>query len=411
MSDTEKQFENFVRTIRFDDKPNLQHREEIEKDLLQALSQKQSPRSEKMWRIIMKSQTTKFAAAAIIILAVALMVFVLDRTTTPAWAIEQTIEAVKNFRAVHVVGSFAGGTAEIWMRANEAGTKSCDVIAKLNHGAIAWVKDGSTYYYEPSQNTVYFENAITIGLSQWLGPELLEMLSKADGAEVMRGNDPATGRERATLVCSLLDNNGPQSWIIEFDVETKLPVSFKSWRNMDMSGVPEFHAFNITYYKKMADRLFEVHIPGNPTYVEKPLTIPDENIGILSNPDKGISAEGLTQQQACEKILRENYMAIIEGDIDKIKKLCPLSENWGDELLRAVILRTDKEDRLVEIVNIGQICKTGHSKLGPIVAVPVVLKRKDGVKVEEKMIIQFRQLGGQSSCVVHGLYGISREIE
>lgn len=411
MTDNEKQFEDFVRGIKFDDSPDYSHRDKLEQDLLAAI-QKQPRQKEQpfeIWRIIMKSKITKLAAAAAILI-VALYMLV-GNSSPAAWAIEQTIEALRDLRAVHVEGAFPGGTAEIWMRANEARNLSRDVVVRGSHGAITWVKDGSTYHYEPSQNTVYFENAVTVGLSQWLGPELLEMLSKADGAEVMRGKDPATGRERVTLLCSLLDSNGPQTFIIEFDVTSKLPVSFKHWHNLDGSGPPDFYAFKITYYEKLADSLFEVHIPGNPTYVEKSLTIPDENIGLLSNPDDGISAEGLTQQQACEQILRATYNAVIEGDLVKLKKLVPLSKNWGDEFLRAVVLRTDKEDQLVEVVNIGQIFKTGHSKIGPIVAVPTVVKRKNGTKVEEKMVIQFRHIGGEASCVIHGPYGISREIE
>jgi hypothetical protein len=337
--------------------------------------------------------------------------YAFEKLSSPAWAIEQTIEALKDLRAVYMNGIFPSGTAEIWMRANKIGTQSGDVVVRGSHGAITWIKDGSTYHYEPGQNTVYFENAITVGFSQWLGPELLEMLSKVDGAKIMRGKDPATGRQRATLLCSLLDSNGPQSWVIEFDVATKLPVSFKHWSNMDMSGPPAFHAFKIIYYQELADSLFEVNIPGNPVYVEKPLTIPQQNISVLSNPQKGMSAEGLTQQQACERILRALYSAVIEGDLDKLKNLAPLSENWGDEFLQAVILRTGKPDRIVEVVKIGQISKTGHSKIGPIVAVPIVFKRGDGSMVEQNMVVQIRQLGGKSSCVVHGPYGLPREIE
>jgi len=65
----------------------------------------------------------------------------------------------------------------------------------------------------------------------------------------------------------------------------------------------------------------------------------------------------------------------------------------------------------VEILKVGAIRKTGQSKLGPIAAVPVVLRLQNGKKVEEKMIVQFRQIGGNSSCVVHGPYGMPRELE
>jgi hypothetical protein len=145
--------------------------------------------------------------------------------------------------------------------------------------------------------------------------------------------------------------------------------------------------------------------------VEKSLTIPDENVGVLSSPADGISTEGLTRQEGCEKILRAMYQAVIAGDLVQLRILCPLCKNMNDEFLRAVILRIDKEDRIVDIVKVGQIFKTGRSNIGPIVAVPVVFKLGDGRIAEQNMIIQIRQLGGKSSCVIHGPYGLPREIE
>jgi hypothetical protein len=363
-----------------------------------------------LWRIIMKSKASKFAAA-IIVIGVVLSFFASERLSSPVWAIEQTIEALKDLRAIYMVGAFPGGTAEIWMRANEAGTQSICTVVRGSHGAITWTKDGSTYHYEPSQNTVYFENAITLGMAQWLGPDLLEMLSQAKNVEVVRGKDAATGRDRVMLSCSMIDVQGPQSWIIEFDVASKLPVALKQWQNLDRSSPPTFDAFKLTYYEDLPDSMFEVNIPGNPTYTEKPLTIPDENIGMLSNTKHGISTEGLSQQTAARKAIRMMYEAVINMDLEQLKRICPLCENWGDKFLRTIVFRPGKEDRIVEISEIGEICKMGHSKLGPIAAVPTVLRLKNGKKVEQKMIVQFRQIGGQSSCVVHGPYGLPRELE
>jgi outer membrane lipoprotein-sorting protein len=72
MSDNEKQFESFIRGIKFDDKPDYGHRDRLEQKLLAALSRqprhKQQPL--KIWRIIMKSRIIKLAAAAVIIIAV-----------------------------------------------------------------------------------------------------------------------------------------------------------------------------------------------------------------------------------------------------------------------------------------------------------------------------------------------------
>lgn len=362
------------------------------------------------WRTIMTSKASKLAVAAIII-AVALSLTVFDGLTQPTWALEDAIEALKDFGAVHMVGTFPGGTAEIWMRANATKTQSTNVVVRGSHGAITWTKDGATYHYEPSQNTVYYEHALTVGMAQWLGPELLEMLSTTENAEVVRGRDPATGRDRVMLLCSMIDVHGAQSWMIEFDVASKLPVAFKHWQNLDRSGPPKFDALKVTYYEELPDSVFKIQIPGHPAHVQKPLTIPDENIGMLSNPKHGMATDRMTQQEAAERIVRAMFEAVIDDDLDQLKQTCPVCEAWGDEFLRSVILRTDKDDRIVEILKIGQISETGHSKLGLIVALPISVRRQDGVKAEQKVIVQFRELGGTSSCVVHGPYGLPREIE
>ncbi len=362
------------------------------------------------WSTIMTSKAGKLAAAAAVVGAVLFLAFS-GSFTQSAWALEDAIEAMKDFPAVYVVGAFPGGTAEVWIRANEDRTHSTDVVVRGSHGAVTWTRDGSTYHYEPSQNTVYFEHALTIGMSQWLGPELLEMLSAAENAKIVRGKDPATGRDRIMLMCSLIDVHGAQSWVIEFDAAGKLPLAMKQWQNLDRSGPPSFDAFKIVYYEDLPDDVFDVHVPGDAKHVEKPLQIPDEAVGIMSDPKDGIPVEGMTQQEAAEKTVRAVYQAVIDQDTDTLKSISPLCRNWGDEFLRKIIFKPDKDNRIVEVLEIGQISKTGRSSLGPIAAVPVVVKLKNGKKVQEQMIVQFRQFGDTTSCVVHGPYGLPREID
>lgn len=410
--DTERSLKAYLASLPAPDRPDPDGR--VLADALVAMqkarNQHAARTSRSMWRTIMISRMTKLAVACLAVAAV-LSFSALDIFTRPAWAIEQTIEAVKEYRAIHMVGTIPGRTFESWMRSNKSMTQSQDVVARDSNGGVAWVKNGSTYLYDPGQDTVYVENAITQGFAQWLGPEFLEMFAKARGAELLYGKDPATGRDRVTLLCSLVDVDGPQSWRVEFDLASKLPVSFTYWQNLDRNGPPACDATKITYYKELSDRLFEVHIAGAPAYVDKPLTIPEQNLGLLANPDDGTAAQGLTQQEAAEKIVQATYQAVMAGDLARLRKLCPLCRNWDDEMLRSIIVKMGKTSRIVEVVKIGKICKTGESELGALVAIPTVLRHADGTKAEEKMIVQFRRIGDQSSCVVHGPYGVAREIE
>jgi hypothetical protein len=367
-----------------------------------------------IWRIIMKSSITKLAVAAVLLIAAVISITFLNKSATPAYAIEQTIEALRNFGAVHMIGTVKINGQETgyewWMEANKSKTSSQDNVMRFTNGFIEWVKDGNTYTYVPQKNVVCYENAIRNGASPWFGPAFFEMVEKLEGTKILQGKDPATGRDRITMLASITNGSGPTSLIIEFDGETKLPVAVKRWDNLDRSGQPAFEAFKITYYEEMADSLLNVQIPGEPNYVEQPLTcFPEKNIGLLGNPDDGISAEGLTQQDACGKILRGFFGALINGNLEQAKKLSPLLKNCSDEALRT-LPELSGEAKIVEILEAGQICKTSNSKLGPIALASIILKHKDDTKTEEKMIVQFRNIEGKASCVLYP-YAFSRDIE
>ncbi|HUS72580.1 MAG TPA: hypothetical protein VMY06_05885 [Sedimentisphaerales bacterium] len=81
MNENEKQFEKFVRGIKFDDTPDYSHRDKLEQDILVALA-KQTRQQDQLlaetWRIIMKSRITKLAVAAVVIIVLMLGINYLD---------------------------------------------------------------------------------------------------------------------------------------------------------------------------------------------------------------------------------------------------------------------------------------------------------------------------------------------
>ena len=72
MNSDKRQFEDFINNIKFDDNPDPGHRDKLEENLLAALVRqpRHKQRSLKIWRIIMKSQITKLATAAVIAIIV-----------------------------------------------------------------------------------------------------------------------------------------------------------------------------------------------------------------------------------------------------------------------------------------------------------------------------------------------------
>jgi len=118
MNDNDKYVEEFVKDIPFDS-PDSEHRDELKKNLLNAFPKhrlQSTVRTVRIWRNIMKSRTPKLAAAAVILIAVAISVTILDKSVTPAYAIEQTIEANRGLWFIHLKcePSTHGHVDEIW---------------------------------------------------------------------------------------------------------------------------------------------------------------------------------------------------------------------------------------------------------------------------------------------------------
>jgi hypothetical protein len=372
--------------------------------------QRAVPSNRLIWRTIMKSRPARLAAAVII--GAALFVTLSGRLTKPIWALEQVIKAMQKYKACHVtVIDSSGLTFDCWARAEPSGELSDDVVLKGSNGGAVWVKGNKTYYYDPQRNVVEVDDAKTAGFSPWLGPELFQLLAKADDAKTVFGTDPTTGRGRVVMTGSLTTAFGPSSWVIEFDEDTKLPISYTQWDNTRRSGAPKFSIVKITYFADLPDSALAVDVPKNVTYTPKPIVLPEANLALLGDPDQGLRTEGLTRDQAARRIVEQMYQASMAADLPTMRNLCPLTATWSDALLKAVIQPEDEGERLAEVVEIGTICREGSTRLGPFVVVPTRLKTKDGRVWDEKQIVQFRRIEGQESCVVYGPYGIPSEVK
>lgn len=233
----------------------------------------------------MKSQVTKLATAAVIIVAVVFFVTILNNSTSTVWAIEQSIEALSRYNAILVEGSesFLGENGQLQMRdmkawavANEDQTK----VEKERHdvdGVPTLITNGrETWRYDPQTNTV-IKNRPYGTPEHWIGSRFFEQLNAFRDAgvindwEVTYGKDPVTGRQRAFLTVAWLDKryNGPRSMWFEFDVESKLVVSMKQWENSNWEGPPRIVSEKITYYENLPDELFEFEIPEGATVIEE----------------------------------------------------------------------------------------------------------------------------------------------
>ena len=288
MNDDERQFGNFVSNIKFDDTPDSDHRNKLEQDLLRVLIKqpRHKQQSLKIWRIIMKSNMTKLATAAVIIVAVVLTVTILDRTVTPAWAIDDTVKALSQFNGIYLSGVFGvpiekisrgedlvlrdgeNMSVEFWMQANEERTRSENYRIEAGDGTVWSVCNSMTYRYDPKNNTVRVQSGRGIEMSIWpCGDYLSEVQEFMQDWQVMYGKDAVTGRDCAFITLS--NPSQGQSWWLEIDLETNLPVRAKGWHNTRREGTPSMNFERIIFSEKLPDDIFKFEIPEGATVIEE----------------------------------------------------------------------------------------------------------------------------------------------
>lgn len=353
-----------------------------------------------------KSALYTFATTLGLALATAL---VLNHSTTSAWAMDQAIEAIKKYKALHITGSVISGGKTVpfdaWARADATGNLVESGLAKWGDMTV-WSRGNKSYLYYQAHNKVFVEPGITFGFNPWPGPKLLSLLATMKDYKAFEGEDPATGQKRVIVTCSIENLAGPESYLLEFDPRTKLLVSIKSWSNLKQEGAPNCDFEKILYFKDLPDSAFNFQPPAGTSFTNMPLTIPEASLSALADPRCGISAEGMTREQACQKILGQLWDARLKNDVPHIHQLFPLTATWSDDLLREM-----HEDGIVQILKIGGIEKTGGSKLGPLALVPSWVRYRGGIVREVWMIVQFRETDQGASCVIYGPHGYALNVK
>jgi hypothetical protein len=358
---------------------------------------------------IVGSGAARLAAGIVVVV---LIVSFAVRFSRPVWALDQVIDAMKRHKACNLTMIDPTGVVfDMWAKAEPSGEVSGELTMRGSNGTIIWVKDNRTYFYNPHSNVVEVDDAKTAGFMPWLGPELMRLIAKADDARTSFGKDPRSGRDLVVMTGSMTATTGRVSFSFEFDRQTRLPVAYKQWNNPRRSGAPSLSVVRIVYHEDIPEGFLPVSVPESAIFTQKPIILPEENLALLGDPGHGISAEGLTRDQASRSILEQVYKASIAGDLATIRRLCPVTAAWSDELIRAIILNEDEGRRLAEVVSIGAISREGYNRLGPFVVVPTRLKTRDGRLWDEKQIVQFRQIVGRDSCVVYGPYGMLSEVK
>ena len=247
-----------------------------------------SPARPERWRSVMRHPITKYAVAALIVLAAIVGLSLFRETTNVAWAIEQSIEALSKYRALVLEGSASqrawdeDGSQELqpvkmWAVADPNQTRIEKYRFELD-GVPMLATDGrKTWKYEPQAHRLTIRNHPYVAAEISLGSRFLQQLKEFRDSGVITHwqetatDDSETGKQRVLLSIAWQDArwNGPRSMRLEFDRQSKLLVGFEQWENADWQGPPTVVTEKITYYETLPDDLFKLEIPPGATVVEE----------------------------------------------------------------------------------------------------------------------------------------------
>ncbi len=364
-------------------------------------------------RIIMKSPFTKLVTAAAVVLAVVLSITLINQTATPAWAIEQTIEALNNVKTVHLSGyakypDQPRQVFEIWAMpssADESVSGNFRLTEADRHISIANEKENITYVYTRNLkgDVVYITEGLNRGCNPFPTSNLFKQLKEIGrNWKETYGKDVETGRDCVFVTLVGPSVNTACYWKLQFDVETKLPLRAGVWWDENYKGEPHFDYTSIEYGGDLPEGCFDFNIPEGTQVVD----CRQLRTRLDDNANCGVLVTNMNTADACRKVVEEYWQAVINNNWQDINRIRPLAAGNDLEKLRALY----NENQPVELVNIA-----GMNHLedpGTFAEVTCVVKMKDGVTKQSVLNVEITQVPqGRAGVIAGSIRGELTEIK
>ncbi|MFC1739693.1 hypothetical protein ACFL1G_11715 [Planctomycetota bacterium] len=336
--------ENQIKKIRY--KPSAETHNRILNNVLQALDESEKTTSAhrpNFWRIIMKTKIAKLTAVAVIIIAAVVSITIFDKSVTPAYAIEQTIEANHSVRYLHVkgFGPLQDEPMQSWCEFDESGqTKN----VRLDFPEWAGGLDGAKVVVW-KENTVQIrfkkKNSLVNMRDKTVAAQFLELAENCDpklavqrlyekqeqGKVKLEIEEPSDKAEPIIITATPLEEYALpfHRMVLSVDQATKLVASVELYQfkggKFEQIMTLEFHDYN----KPIEAKMFTLDdVPADVARVD------------WTTEEIGMPQGELSDKEIAVKIVREFYEAIIAKDYAKAGRLYSnmpadrIRERWAE---------------------------------------------------------------------------------
>jgi hypothetical protein len=361
------------------------------------------------WRIIMKNKITKYAAVAVIIIAgiIGINQFggSVDISTT-AYAIEQSVEAMKDIRNFHFYHITPDGnmTKESWVQYDTDGyIKNSRVNYSFSkYDMVAVWKDGVLKQWREDNNSLeIIENELVsewcVGYTQRYNPRsAVEYLNEhQEYIDVQIDESSDTGEP--TIITAIYDPNTfltggdacPQvRQIFYVDNTTKFISSIETYMPTKTGAYNLIDTIVYCDYNQPVSYDFFT--------LENELSEDYEIIDRRKMSNFGLSQGNFTKEQIAEKLVKELLEALIENDHEKAYMFF-LGHPENKDDIQETLDRLD----VVKIVSVGPITKPGpySKKMSHNQIVPLAFENTKGEIINQKAVIR-RSFSGVNRWII-----------
>ncbi len=326
----------------------------------------------------MRSPTAKVAAAAAILAAVVLFIGPWDRSVPSAYAIEQTIEANRSVRYLHIKNFTSGHEEprEGWLELGEDGqvTKMRAHMPEWASPAdgprvIVW-KNGTVQMWLKRQNLLGITKADGIqeqltGILRELDPRLalahISELAQQGKVEIAI-EEPSDGSRPILMTVTYLPENGSpgRRRVLSIDPTTKLITVMELYRLKDSE-----------YQREGRIELREYNQPIDAGVFDLANEVPvDARRLDFAATDLGLAQGQLSDEEVAAAVVRQFFEALIAGDYDTAGRLLPLGAARLKEQFGPV--------KFLRIVSIGPATRSPGSETKELTVPCTIEIEEDG---------------------------------
>ena len=273
----------------------------------------------------MKSRKAEFATVMLIVIAVVMSATFLGKSTTTAYAIEQTIEANHIMRSLHLKyfdSSHDNVAKECWFEFDENGQPKnvrIDWSEWMAGGEkVVWNQERTIIWNEKKGLLHIFDDEIytarILMLTNKENPRLsverfYELKTKGEAKIEIR--EPANKSKPVIVTVTGLGKN-INRYILSVDQATKLVTSIKWYQLKDgeykYQGIKEYYDYNVPVDSKMFS--LDDDISSDATCID------------TRTQDVGLPQENLTDKEIATKVATQFFKALIDRDYTKVGQIC-----------------------------------------------------------------------------------------